>query len=66
MIGKLGQIAIPSGDHMTFRLWSEYDEMRGLIKEADQDTKQNLSEVVGLEDLRNALVKGTLMLFKAK
>ena len=37
MIGKLGQIAIPPGDQKTFQLWSEYDEMKRLRKEATQD-----------------------------
>ena len=37
MVGKLGQIAIPSGDQKTFQLWSEYNEMKKLRKEADQD-----------------------------
>ena len=37
MIGKLGQIAIPSGDQKTIQLWSEYNEMIRLIKEAAQN-----------------------------
>ena len=37
MIGKLGQIAIPSGDQKTFQDWSECDEMKRLRKEAAQD-----------------------------
>ena len=37
MIGKLGQIAILSGDQKTFQLWSEYNEMKRLRKEAAQD-----------------------------
>ena len=37
MIGKLGQKAIPSGDQKTFQLWSVYDEMKRLRKEAAQD-----------------------------
>ena len=37
MIGKLGQIATPSVDQKTFQLWSEYDEMKRMRKEAAQD-----------------------------
>ena len=44
MIGKLGQIAIPSGDQKTFQLWSEYDEMKRLRKEAAQDRELKRSD----------------------
>ena len=37
MIGKLGQIAMPSGDQKTIQFLSEYDEMKRLRKEAAQD-----------------------------
>ena len=44
MIGKLGQITIPSGDLKTFQLWSEYNEMKRLRKEAAQDRKLKRSD----------------------
>ena len=44
MIGKLGQIAIPSGDQKTFQFWSEYDEMKRLRKEAAQDRELKRSD----------------------
>ena len=44
MIGKLGQLAIPSGDQKTFRLWLEYDEMEKLRKEAAQDRELKRSD----------------------
>ena len=44
MIGKLGQIAIPSGDQKTFQLWSECDEMKRLRKEAAQDRELKRSD----------------------
>ena len=44
MIGKLGQIAIPSGDQKTFQLWSEYDEMKRLRKEVAQDRELKRSD----------------------
>ena len=44
MIGNLGQIAIPSGDQKTFQLWSEYDEMKRLRKEAAQDRELKRSD----------------------
>ena len=44
MIGKLGQIAIPSLDQKTFQLWSEYNEMKLLRKEAAQDRELKRSE----------------------
>ena len=37
MIGKLGQMAIPSGDQKTMQVWSEHDEMERLKKAAAQD-----------------------------
>ena len=37
MIGKLGQIAIPSGNQRTFQLYSEYDEIKRLRKKTAQD-----------------------------
>ena len=37
MIGKLGQIAITSGDQKNVQFWSEYDKMKILRKEATQD-----------------------------
>ena len=61
MIGKLIQVAILSGDQKIIQLWSEYDEMKRLKKEAAQDR-----EVTGLERPRNALVKATLKLFEAQ
>ena len=44
MIGKLGQIAIPSGDQKTFQPWSEYDEMKRLRKEAARDGELKRSD----------------------
>ena len=44
MIGKLGQIAVPSGDQKTFQLWPEYDEMKRLRKKADQDRELKRSD----------------------
>ena len=44
MIGKLGQIAIPSGDQKTFQLWSEYDEMKRFRKEAAQERELKRSD----------------------
>ena len=44
MIGKLGQIAIQSGDQKPFQLWSEYDEMKRLRKEAAQDRELKRSD----------------------
>ena len=44
MIGTLGQIAIPSGDQKIFQLWSEYDEMTRLRKEATQDRELKRSD----------------------
>ena len=37
MIGKLGQLAIPSGDQKDIQLWSEYVEMKSFRSEAAQD-----------------------------
>ena len=42
MIGKLCQIAIPSGDQKTFQLW--HDEMKGMRKEAAQHRKLKRSD----------------------
>ena len=44
MIGKLGQIASPSGDQKTFQIWSEYDEMKGLRKDAPHDRELRRSD----------------------
>ena len=44
IIGKLGQIIIPSGDQKTFRLWSVYDEIKRLRKEAVQDRELKRSD----------------------
>ena len=44
IIGKVGQIGIPSGDQKTFQLWSEYDEMKRLKKEAAQDRELKRSD----------------------
>ena len=44
MIGKLGQIAISSGDQTTFQHWSEYDEMKRMRKEAAQDRELKRSD----------------------
>ena len=58
MTGKLGQMAIPSGDQNSFQLWSEYYEMKRLRKEAAQDKE--------LKRRDRSRAKNTLMLFKAQ
>ena len=37
MLGKLGEVAIHSGDQKTLKLWSEYDEVKQMRKEAAQN-----------------------------
>ena len=44
MIGRLGQIAIPSGDQKTMQLWSEYDEMKRLRNETAHDRELKRSD----------------------
>ena len=42
--GKLGQIASPSEDQKTIKLWSEYDETKRLKKQASQDRELKRSD----------------------
>ena len=44
MLGKLGQIAIPSGDQKTIQLSSEYDETKKLRKAAAKDRELKQSD----------------------
>ena len=44
VIVKLGQIAIPLGDQKNIQLWSEYDEVKRLRKEATQDRELERSD----------------------